>query len=198
MKEPTVKLRGTTLGDAIGIGWFLRDIDGVRTVGHGGSGNGQFVELLLVPERDFAVVAMSNAGPDGIPCNQAVVLQALETYLGVTDPDPEPLPYDEARAREVAGSYENDAMTLTVATDGAGLRLEVGIKPEIRAAADTELPADYNPFDFGLLPGDTDEYIVTSGALKGQQGFFTRDAGRAVVGVDLAGRLFNRLPTGSE
>jgi CubicO group peptidase (beta-lactamase class C family) len=198
MKEPTVKLRGTTLGDAIGLGWFLREVDGVRAVGHGGSGNGQFAELLIVPERDFAVVAMSNASPDGIPCNQAVVRWALETYLGVTDRDPEPLPYDEARAREVAGSYENDAMTFTVGTDGAGLRLEVGIKPEIRAAADTELPADYDPFDFGLLPGDADEYIVTSGALKGQRGFFTRDAGRAVVGVDLAGRLFNRLPTGSE
>ena len=198
MKEPTVKLRGTTLGDAIGLGWFLRDVDDVRTVGHGGSGNGQFADLLIVPERDFAVVAMSNAGPDGIPCNQAVVRWALKTYLGVTDRDPEPLPYDEARAREIVGSYENDAMTFTVARDGAGLRLEAVIKPEIRAAADTELPADYDPLDFGLLPGDADEYIVTSGALKGQRGFFTRDAGRAVVGVDLAGRLFNRVPTASQ
>ena len=175
MKEPTVELRGSTLGDAIGLGWFLRDVDGVRTVGHGGSANGQFAELLIVPERDFAVVAMSNAGPDGIPFNQAVVRWALETYLGVTDRDPEPLPYDEARAREVVGSYENDAMTLTIATDGAGLRLEVDIKPEIRAAADTELPPDYAACDIGLLPGDADEYIVTSGGLKGQRGFFTRD-----------------------
>ena len=28
MREPTVELRGSTLGDALGIGWFLRDIDG--------------------------------------------------------------------------------------------------------------------------------------------------------------------------
>ena len=47
MKEPTVELRGSTLGDAIGIGWFLRDVDGVRTVGHGGAANGQFAELLI-------------------------------------------------------------------------------------------------------------------------------------------------------
>ena len=65
MQEPTVELRGSTLGDAFGICWFLRDVDGVRTVGHGGSANGQFAELLIVPERDFAVVALSNAGPDG-------------------------------------------------------------------------------------------------------------------------------------
>jgi hypothetical protein len=198
MKEPTVALRGSNLGDAIGIGWFLRDVDGVRTVGHGGSANGQFAELLTVPERGFAVVALSNAGPDGIPFNQAVVRWALQTYVGVTDRDPEPLPYDEARAREVVGSYENDVMTLTISTDGAGLRLEVLIKPEIRVAADKELPPDHAPFDFGLLPGDADEYIITSGAFKGQRGFFTRDETGAVVGVDLAGRLFNRVPTASE
>jgi hypothetical protein len=69
------------------------------------------------------------------------------------------------------------------------------MKPEIRAAAAKELPPDYPPADLGLLPGDGDEYIVTSGGLKGQRGFFTRDESGAVVGVDLAGRLFNRVPT---
>jgi CubicO group peptidase (beta-lactamase class C family) len=198
MKEPTVVLRGSNLGDAIGICWFLREVDGVRTVGHGGSANGQFAELLTVPERDFAVVSLSNAGPNGIPFNQAVVRWALQTYQGVIDRDPEPLPYEEARAQEVVGSYENDVMTLTIGTDGAGLRLEVRMKPEIRAAADKELPPDHAPFDFGLLPGDAGEYIITSGAFKGQRGFFTSDETGAVVGVDLAGRLFNRVPTASE
>jgi CubicO group peptidase (beta-lactamase class C family) len=192
MKEQTVALRASSLGDGLGVCWFLRDVDGVRTIGHGGSANGQFAELLIVPERSFAVVAVSNAGPNGIPFNQAVVRWALQAYLGVTDRDPEPLPYDEARAREVVGSYEVGPMTFTIRTDGAGLTIDVRIKPEIRAAADTELPADYAPADIGLLPGDRDEYIVTSGGLKGQRGFFTRDESGAVVGVDLAGRLANR------
>ena len=197
MKEPTAALRGSSLGDALGIGWFLRDVDGVRTVGHGGSANGQFAELLTVPGRDFAVVSLSNAGPDGIPFNQAVVRWALEHYLGVIDRDPEPSPFDAARAQEVVGSYENDVMTLTIGTDGAGLRLEVLMKSEFRAAADKELPPDHAPFDLGLLPGDTDDYILTSGAFTGQRGFFTRDEGGVVVGVDLAGRLFNRVPAAS-
>lgn len=192
MRVPTAELPSSTLGDAIGIGWFLRDVDAIRTVGHGGSGNGQFAELLMVPERDFAIVVASNASPTGIPCNQAIVRWALEHYLGVADRDPEPEPYDEVRAAEIAGAYENDAMTFTVTTDGTTLSLEVLLKPEIRAASHVEMPADYDPFDFGLLPGD--EYIVTSGALKGQRGFFTRDHSGAVVGADLAGRLFSRLP----
>jgi len=191
MRVPTAKLQSSTLGDAIGIGWFLRDVDSVRTVGHGGSGNGQFAELLMVPERDFAVVVASNASPGGVPCNQAIVRWALEHYLGVVDRDPEPEPYDQVRAAEIVGAYENDAMTFTITTDGSTLSLEVLLKPEIRAASEVEIPADYDPFAFGLLPED--EYIVTSGALKGQRGFFTRDDSGAVVGADLAGRLFTRL-----
>jgi CubicO group peptidase (beta-lactamase class C family) len=195
MKEPTVALRASTLGDAIGIGWFLRDVDGVRTVGHGGSAYGQFAELLIVPERNFAIVVMSNAGPDGVPCNQAIVRWALERYLGVIDRDPEPAPYDTTRAQELLGTYDIDAMTFTISTDGAGLTLDIRIKPEIRAGSDIELPPDYAPADFGLLPGNTDEYIVTTGGLQGQRGFFTRNDSGAVVGVDLAGRLFNRVGT---
>jgi CubicO group peptidase (beta-lactamase class C family) len=195
MQQPTVELRGSTLGDAFGICWFLRDIDGVRTVGHTGSANGQFANLLTVPERDFAVAVLSNAGPDGgLAVNQAVVRFALEHYLGVTDRDPEPLPYDPAQAAEIAGSYENDMMTLTFRTDGAGLTVECTIKPEIRAATDTELPPDLPPADLGLLPGDAGEYIITSGGLKGQRGFFTRDHNGHITAADLAGRKFTRVP----
>ena len=193
MQVPTVEIPSSTLGDAFGLCWFLKDIGGVGTVGHGGSGNGQFLEFLLVPERGFAIVSAANAGPAGVQCNTEVVRWALEHYLGVAEEDPEPEPYDAARAAEIAGAYENDAMTFTITADGTSLSLEVLIRPEIRAASDVELPADYPPFPFGLLPGDGDQYIVTSGAMKGQRGFFSRDENGAVTGVDMAGRLFNRV-----
>jgi len=194
MREPTVRLRGSSLGDEIGIAWFLRDVDGVRTVGHGGSTNGQFAELLTVPERDFAVVSLSNAGPGGIPFNQAVVRWALEHHLGVVDRDPEPVPHDDAWAGEVVGNYEMDSMLVTVAGDATQLTLEVDIKPEIRAAAETDLPPGYPPAALGRLPGAGDEYILTEGGMKGQRGFFTRDEHGVVVGVDLAGRVATRRP----
>ena len=59
------------------------------------------------------------------------------------------------------------------------------------------MPLDYPSAEMGLLPGDKDEYIITSGGLKGQRGFFTRDKSGAVVGVDLADRLFRRVPPAS-
>src|SRR5512140_1498198 len=163
MQEQTVALRGSSLGDAFGICWFLREVDGVRTIGHGGSANGQFAELLIVPERSFAVVSLSNSNPNGIPFNRAVVPWALENYLGLVDSDPEPMPFDARRAQAILGSYHNDFMTLIIETDGAGLRIDIRIKPEIRAGAKTELPPDAEPADMGLLPGDKDEYIITTG-----------------------------------
>ncbi|MGA6207277.1 serine hydrolase domain-containing protein [Nocardia testacea] len=193
MREQTVELRGSTLGDAFGICWFLREVDGVATIGHGGSGNGQFAELLLVPERDFAVVVLSNAGPGaGLEFDRATVRWTLEHFLGMVECDPTPLPYDPARAAEITGTYENEMMRLTLETDGTALAIGCAIKPEIRAAAETELPPDLPAAALGLLPGDADEYIVTAGGLVGQRGYFTRDGSGAVVGIDLAGRFFGR------
>ncbi|MBF6133626.1 beta-lactamase family protein [Nocardia otitidiscaviarum] len=194
MRQQTVELRGTTLGDAFGICWFLREVDGVATIGHGGSGNGQFADLLIVPERNFAVVVMSNAGPDaGLVFNRDLVNWVLEHYLGVVERDPEPLPYDQARAAEIIGYYENEMMRLTLTAEGTAVTIGCAIKPDVRAATDTEMPPDLPPAILGLLPGGADEYIVTEGGLRGQRGFFTRAESGAVTGIDLAGRLFARV-----
>src|SRR4029077_7171349 len=39
MREPTTALRGSSLGDAIGIGWVLREVDGGRGAGARGGGH---------------------------------------------------------------------------------------------------------------------------------------------------------------
>lgn len=194
MREQTVALRASSLGDGLGVCWFLHDLDGLRGIGHAGSGNGQFAELLLVPERDFAVVCLANAGPDGQLFNQSVVRWTLEHYLGIAlrEAEPEPEPYDEGRARQVAGRYEVNAMNLDIATDGTRLTLAIDLKPEIREASGEEMPPGYPAAGIGFLPGGGDEYVVTEGGLKGQRGYFSRDDTGAVVGIDLGDRLFRR------
>ncbi|ACU70631.1 beta-lactamase [Catenulispora acidiphila DSM 44928] len=191
MREPKSELRGSTLGDAFGFGWFLNEIGGVRTFGHGGSGNGQFAELLAVPERGFAIAVLSNA-TEGYQLNQDIVKWALEHFLAVVEQDPEPVAYDADRNRAVVGRYEIDAMNLDIADDGEHLTLAVGIKPEIRAASDADMPPDYPAAAMGFLAADGDDYIITEGGLKGQRGVFARDESGAIVGIDIAGRLFGR------
>jgi CubicO group peptidase (beta-lactamase class C family) len=131
MMEPTVTLRGSALGDAIGLGWFVRELDGVRAVGHGGTANGQFAELLMVPAHDFAVVSLANAGPDGLAFNQAVVRWALQTYLGLTDRGSTRLPYDETRRPWSPRRDQDAVMTSAIGADGGRRWLGALMRPEI-------------------------------------------------------------------
>ncbi|WP_405056003.1 beta-lactamase family protein [Kribbella sp. NBC_01505] len=190
MRDETIALRASSLGDGFGIAWFRKTINDVLTIGHGGSGNGQYAELLVVPARGFAVVTLSNSGPEGYQLNQAVLRWALEHYLGLVEEEPEPLPYDDARAREMAGRYQNDAMNVDIVADGTGITLAVEIKPELRAATDAEIPPDLPAAPLALLPDD--EFVLTGGGLAGQRGYFTRGDDGRITGGDLAGRLFAR------
>lgn len=54
---------------------------------------------------------------------------------------------------------------------------------------------DRVPFGFGLLPGDADEDVITGG-MQGR-GLLTRGQRGAIVGVELAGRLFTGVATAS-
>lgn len=68
------------------------------------------------------------------------------------------------------------------------------MKREIRAASTTEMPPDYPSAERGLLPGDKGEYLITSGGLKGQRGFFRCGQSGEVTGVDLGGGSIAECP----
>jgi hypothetical protein len=138
-------------------------------------------------------VALCNAGPNGIQFNQAVLQWSLQKYLGLVERPPKPLPYDSRRAQESIGRYENEIQIVTIASTGKKMTIAAGIKPEVRASSEKELPADYPPATMGLVPGEKDEYIVTAGGMKGQRGFFTRDEHGAIKGVDIGGRTFAKI-----
>ena len=104
MKRPTASLDRSALGDHVGISWLLRDVAGVRVVAHGGTTHGQLSAFLLVPERDFAITVLTNS-TNGGQLHTAVARWALEAYLGVAEPDPEPLSLTEAELAPYAGRY---------------------------------------------------------------------------------------------
>jgi CubicO group peptidase (beta-lactamase class C family) len=193
MRTPTIACPNDSLGEWIGLSWFLREVGGVKLAEHGGSANGQFANLLIAPERDFAIAALSNAGPDsGLAFNKEVLRWALVRYLNIVDEEPELLPFDPVGAGEIIGSYENDMMVLTFRVEGATFTVECQIRPEVRAAAGNAPPPDLPPATLSMLAGNAVAFIVTSGGLKGQRGCFSKDTSGAVTGVDLAGRLFMR------
>lgn len=199
MQQPTAEMAGSALGDAVGISWLLRDVDGVRVVAHGGTTIGQHSEFLMVPERNFGLISMTNCGPNGPKFNDQLRVWAFEQYLGVIEREPEAIELSDDELAKYAGTYETIIVLVDVEPTDGQLVARIKIKPEMRQ---TLIDAGQDPdepqpdFPLGLLARDDDKYIITDGAGKGMKGYFTRDGDGRVDGVHLGGRLATRVTAG--
>ena len=194
MKQPTAEMKGSALGDYVGISWLMRDVDGVRLVGHGGDTIGQHSEFVMVPEREFAISVMTNCGPNGSQLKEELVKWALEAYAGVVDRDPEALELSADELAPFIGRYETIAAWVDLTVDAGHLLVKADIKPETKKQLMEEgiEEPEQPPIPIGLLPGPGDRYIVIDGPAKGMKGYFARDAEGRVSAVHVGGRLATR------
>ena len=198
MQQPTIEMPGSALGDAVGISWLLRDVDGVRLVSHGGDTIGQHSDFVMVPERNFVISTLTNCGPNGNRFNDDIVKWALENYLGVIDKDPEALSLSSEELAPFTGRFETIAAWAEIKPAEGHLLLEIEIKPETLKQlqeAGEDAPLEQPPFPLGLLPGEGDHYIVIDGPAKGMKGYFVRGQGDAIDAVHVGGRLATRVKT---
>jgi hypothetical protein len=76
---------------SIGLDWFVRDIDGARSIGHGGTTAGYQTELLVVPNLDIAFIGLTNA-TNGAWVNDEMRRWVLAHFASLRDeplvPDP--------------------------------------------------------------------------------------------------------------
>jgi CubicO group peptidase (beta-lactamase class C family) len=132
MKEPALPIPGTSLW--MGRDWFVQDIEGIRTIGHGGDTLGQHTDFFAVPEYGFAVVVLTNGQPGGSVAFAAVdaavsqlpELAPLVGKLGLVPAlgiaaDAVPLDVSAAELEEYAGRYANPDTTIEVTPQGDGL-----------------------------------------------------------------------------
>jgi len=192
MQQPTADMKGTALGDAVGISWLLKDVDGVRLVSHGGTTNGQHSEFVMVPEREFALISMTNCGPNGPQLNTALVKWALEQYLGVVEPDPVPLEVSASELERYTGTFETIAAVCRISVRDGRLLLDASVKPEMREAlreAGEDPDEEEPPIPLGLVAGDGDPFVVTDGPAKGMRGYFARNDDGNIAGVHVGGRM---------
>ncbi len=184
MQQETADMRGSALGDAVGISWLLRDVDGERLVGHGGTTYGQYSDFTMVPAKGFAVTSMTNCGPNGSQLNQELTRWALEHYAGVRETTPEPLVVGDDALSVYAGRYETIAIVHEVTVESGRLIFTSWEKSD---ADEKETVV------VALTPGDNDPFVVAEGPAKNMRGYFTRDAGGGVDGVNFGGRHAGRV-----
>ena len=190
MQRPTVSMAGSALGDAVGISWLLRDVAGMQLVGHGGTTNGQFSEFQMVPARGFALISMTNSGPNGSELNTRLAEWAYEHYLGVRHVAPELLVVGDDALTVYAGRYETIAAVCDVTVEEGRLVVAVSAKAAMTALLGEEEPTRT---PVALVPGEGDPFIISDGPGKGMRGFFSRDADGRVDGMHFGGRLATRV-----
>ncbi len=193
MKQPTFSLGASAIGDAVGISWLIKDVDGVPMVGHGGSTNGQRSAFQMVPSRDFAVVVLTNSVPNGAQLHGAMVKWALERCLGIAEPEPEPLTLTEEDLAEYTGDYRAIGSIVHLWSEEGGLLMKS--EPSAEALARLRERGGEEPEDQAAQPIAVladDKYVVTGGASKGARGYFVRNESGNVTGVNVGGRLATR------
>jgi hypothetical protein len=185
--------------ETYGIGWLLREMAGTQVVAHGGSSVGHQSDFEMVPDRGFALVALTNAR-HGSPLNDELTRWVFEAYLGLvaTEPEPAPLPAPASLSADelaaCAGRYAAYAGTLDVTVADGRLLGQFKVSPALVAALlppGEEWP-DEPPFAFELLAGD--EFHVTDGPMQGLRGPAHYDADGRLRAIDLGRRMLIRQP----
>jgi CubicO group peptidase (beta-lactamase class C family) len=172
---------------AVGLGWHLTDLEGLRIFGHGGGTNGQVSLLTLVPEHNAVLVILTNADKGGDMIDD-VQRWFLKTYFGVERKDPEPMISTEEELRAFVGRYVRPS-------DEVELGLLVGQlvgqgRPKQGFPDPAVVPPPPPPMS--LARCEENRLLITSGPWKKGQIDVIRNPDGAIGWLRL-GRLYKRV-----
>jgi CubicO group peptidase (beta-lactamase class C family) len=173
--------------DKIGISWFIRDVDGTRFLAHSGAICGQTSLLWLAPEQNLACAILNN-GDKGNPLMDQVTKWVRKHFLGIVEPEPEPIDLPREQCMAFVGRYVG-------AADGTTLNLELNddnfmlhlIPGDLWRSMSMEGPPPLK-----IAPCSPDRILVVEGDLKGRVAEFLRDENEQIVWLRLGLRLYAR------
>lgn len=179
--------------DGMGVTWMLRPTaQGVRVVQHGGDIPGQHSGFLMVPERDFALTALTNSDAGPVLLNELFVKDwALRRFAGVSNPPAEPVSLSAAELAEYEGVYSQQVV------DGEGNVLE--FSGELTAEDGHLVQRDNGEVVLRLLFYRRDYVLLAEpdGTPSGSRGDFLRGPDGAVAWLRGGGRLVRHEPAGA-
>ncbi|PYR17163.1 MAG: hypothetical protein DMF94_24820 [Acidobacteria bacterium] len=189
----TPQLRKQATDDDMGIGWHLRTVGHLGTAAHGGTFAGHILLVELVPDKNFALAILTNAG-NGWRLIQDVERAALQSYEGATFRMNqaiahrglnETLPAVDALARQpdvtpYVGRYVRPMNAVVARAENGQLVLQV--RPN-SGNPEPDMPVAF----FG-----PDLAVVTSGPEEGASIEFVRRVDGTVQWVRVTGRIARR------
>jgi CubicO group peptidase (beta-lactamase class C family) len=145
-----------------GLGWFLQERGGRRSVEHAGSVAGYQSLLLVVPDEGLAFAALTNSSRGAVAIRD--VLDSLRLSLPVVDD----FPLDAEKLAAFAGRYKAPGVRIEIAPEGRHLRLEY--------SEGDPLSREWHRYPaVRLRPVGAREFELAEGEWKGQRLGFPRD-----------------------
>ena len=171
---------------SVALTWWVREVDGLLLVEHGGGTNGQLSHFCIAPEPGFALAILTNHSPAGNAVIREVSRLAFRLYLDVEERDPEAIDLEPERLLEYAGLYTNPFAD-------ADLRIENGRLVE-HTIGKVGFPTKDSPPPVvppaPLAFYDEDRIFVPDGVFEGERADFVRDGDGKIAWYRSGGRLF--------
>ncbi len=95
---------GPIVVDAIGTGWMLLDVNGETVLMSQGGDSGLISAMIAIPSRQFGMVVLANSDTAMMLVNDTV-LRGMDTFTGLSLPEPEVHTLTSAEAANVEGQF---------------------------------------------------------------------------------------------
>ena len=172
------------MAPAWGLGWWNQDASGTKTIGHGGSTNGQRANLVVVPSRRLAIASLTN-GSNGSAVNRAIERHLLERF-GIPRIDPTEGNLPEAALLRLAGRYHSPGGDVTIGVDGRQLTIDTYARNALTGA---EYVA---PRRHAVPIGDL-EFVIKDTEMEGSRFDFMLNKDQSIRFLRIGGRLYDRV-----
>jgi CubicO group peptidase (beta-lactamase class C family) len=176
---------------SVALTFWVDDSRAARTLSHSGGTVGQTSMFTLVPDRDLAIILVTNSG-NGSQLNRKVTNWVLEHYLGVETPELSPIEVPQDRLAEYAGGYKAALTEAEVEAVDGGLairRRSLGGFPTRDIPPPSVEPGP--PVRYGFYGEDL--IVGLEAPNRGDMGQFLRDPDGGISWLRLGKRIYRPL-----
>ena len=171
----------------IGLSWWIKEINGIKTIGHGGGTLGQTCDFVIAPQQKFAVAILTNASQGGSAIKEGVKT-ALKEFLDIEDTPPTPIEATVEQLEVYVGKYTRPVMDTEVTLEGNRLIAQISTNSGI--PTEEEAPA---PPPISMTLCGEDQLVVTEGMYKDMRVEFIRKEDGSIGWMRLGARINNRV-----
>jgi CubicO group peptidase (beta-lactamase class C family) len=187
MRDPQADV-GRSLGDAVGLGWYLLERNGLRFVTHGGSTNGQQAFLAACPEERFAFALLTNH-TDGSALGTVLREHVLARRLGIEPPAEERLTLSSSDLQPYLGAFDSALTRAELTLEDGSLVLALTPKGGFPRPESPPGPA---PPPTRIAFDAPDGIVALDDPLRGSRGDFLRGPDGEIVWLRIGGRIHRR------